>query len=174
MQTFQSTQTEVRVQFSRESVLFILLCVHWTQVGSPAANVFSFWGISQSTSQPLLALSTTVVSYWQPSSSWEIGSLFQNIIKITCFDNWPRMNAVLWESMSPVKVCLTVWRPAAANVRTEFVNHQHPLPVSSFCQDAKGFWEPLPLREGSKGVPDLPACKSLPKDNSLLPPITVM
>lgn len=164
MQTFQSTQTDVRVQLSRESVLFILLCVHWTQVGSPAANVFSFWGISLSTSQPLLALSTIVVSYWQPSSRCEIGSLFQDIIKITCFDNWPLMNAVLWESMSRVKVCLTVWRPAAANVRTEFVNKDGQtafiLPVSSFCQDEKGSWEPLPLRrqrEGSKGVPDLPA-----------------
>lgn len=74
------------------------------------------------------------------------------------------MNAALWEPMSPVKVCLTVWRPAAANVRTEFVNKDGQtafiLPVSSFCQDTKGSWEPLPprrQREGSKGVPDLPA-----------------
>lgn len=74
------------------------------------------------------------------------------------------MNAALWESMSPVKVCLTVWGPAAANVRTEFVSKNGQtafiLPVSSFCQDMKGSWEPLPprrQREDSKGVPDLPA-----------------
>lgn len=170
MHTCQSTH-------AWESVLFILLCVHWTQVGSPAANVFSFWVILLSCwhwAQQWLAND----SHYQDEKYEVHARKSQKLLVLTTDHTWMQPCGNPWVQWRCVLLSedqqQQMWEQnlSARMVRQLLFYLYHPsaktwrVPENHCLQGGRG----KIVREFLISQP----CRSLPKDNSLLSTITVM